>query len=253
MSVDVEAHDQACVVTMRWPEKRNALGPDEVDALAGALEEAARTDRAAVVLTGEGAFCSGGDLRAFSELSRTASVDAIRDVVYGRVQHVVRQLGSCPVPTIAAVDGPAIGLGMDLALACDILFVGADGWLQQGWARAGLIPGVGGAAFLHARHPSLLWRLVAEQPRLDAAACDDLRIAERADGGALTSALDRARALARVRRPVLEAYAELVRPLRWPTEEHFSACAAHQAEFIGSAEFREFSTAALRRSGGSRP
>src|SRR6202034_3400036 len=109
----------------------------------------------------------GGDLESFAELSAQTTVRELRSRIYGDVQALVRSLWSCPVPTFAAVDGPAIGLGFDLALACDGRFFGPAGYVQQGWARAGLIPGIGGIALLSRCGSDLLWRLVADQPRLN--------------------------------------------------------------------------------------
>ncbi|HVT67663.1 MAG TPA: enoyl-CoA hydratase/isomerase family protein, partial [Trebonia sp.] len=125
MPVTATEAGPAWVVTLDWPEKRNSLGPEDTAEVAAAIEEARGKARSALVLTGSGAFCAGGDLRAFSEVSRTMAVEQIRDTVYGRVQRMVRALAECPVPTIAAVDGPAVGLGFDLALACDMRFVGS--------------------------------------------------------------------------------------------------------------------------------
>ena len=61
---------------------------------------------------------------------------------------MIRTLMAVPVPTIAAVDGAAVGMGMDLALACDSRFIGTTGWMRQGWARYGAIPATGGLVFL---------------------------------------------------------------------------------------------------------
>jgi enoyl-CoA hydratase len=245
VSVDVQFSEYAATVTMRWPERRNALGPEDVVEVAEALEAAARGGRSAVVLTGEGAFCAGGDLRGFSRLSQEESVDHIRDVVYGRVQRMVRALAECPVPTIAAVDGGAVGLGMDLALACDMRFIGPSGFLQQGWARAGLIPGTGGAALLHRLNPAVGWKLLAEQPRLDADSCVQLALGEAAPSSALEAAGERARLLAGIDPEVLAAYVTLVRPLGRPSHEHFAACADFQSRFIGSERFRSMTAALL--------
>lgn len=246
MTVEVALTEHAAVVTLRWPELRNALGPETVNEVADALEQAAASGRAAVVLTGEGAFCAGGDLKGFADLSASSPAEHIRDVVYGRVQRMIRVLADSPVPTIAAIDGPAVGLGMDLALACDMLLVGPRGWLQQGWARAGLIPGTGGAALLHRLNPAIGWQLLAEQSRLDGARCVELGLGEIAEGTALACSLTRAEALAALPPEVLRGYVELLRPLGWPQEEHFAACARLQSGFIGSERFRLMAQELLR-------
>jgi enoyl-CoA hydratase/carnithine racemase len=238
MSVTCDRSETAAVVTLRWPERRNALGPDDVGEVTAALEQAIASDSAAVVLTGDGAFCAGGDLPGFAKLAETADPTYIRDIVYSRVQAMIRTLAACPVPTIAAVDGPAVGLGMDLALACDMRFVGPAGWMQQGWARVGLITGTGGAALLHRLNPGLGWRLVAEQPRLDGAACERYGLGEAADESGLASALARASALAQLDRDVVEAYVQLMRPLGQPSDDFFRLCAQLQSGFLGSERFR---------------
>jgi len=107
------------------------------------------------VLTGNGAFCAGGNLRGAVERSDLDTSER-RQMVYAAYQGVVRALVDCPVPTVAAVDGPAVGMGFDLALACDSRFVGPDGWCQQGWGRVGLVPGTGGELLLRLRAPNAL-------------------------------------------------------------------------------------------------
>jgi len=248
MGVRVEDHGPATVVTMAWTAKRNALGPAEADALAQAVREAGERNGSAVVVTGDGAFCAGGDLPTIAEVTRELSVDEIRKTVYGRFQAVVRALRDCPVPTIAAVDGPAIGLGMDIALACDTRFVGRDGWVQQGWARAGLVPGTGGVALLNRIRQGLVWRLLASQERLGPEECVRLGLADPADGSALDAALSQAEALARVPRDVLGHYAALDRSANWPTSEQFEAAARIQGGLIGSKRFRDFAERMLARS-----
>ena len=251
MSVHLRREGDAAVVTLDWPEKRNALSSDDALEVATAIDDAGATGAAAVVLTGAGAFCSGGDLRFFSELSARLSVVEIRERVYEHVHSMIRSLRAVPVPTIAAVDGPAIGLGLDLALACDTRLIGPAGWLRQGWAAAGLIHGTGGMAMLERLRPGLVWRLLATHERLDAAACDALGLGEVADGDAIAAAVSRAGELARVPRAALEAYVALGRPERWPSEEHFAASADAQAALIGSERFREFSRGMLE--GARRP
>lgn len=245
MGVEMTVNGAAAVVTMSWTDRRNALGPQDACAIAEALTEAGRQDVAAIVLTGDGAFCAGGDLPTFAEISASRTVDDIRRHVYRDVQSVIRALRAAPLPTIAAVDGAAVGLGMDLALACDSRFVGPRGWMMQGWARAGLITGTGGVGFLEWLRPGVLWKLIAEQPRLDGPYCEQLAIGEVGSPTAMDAALARANQLADTDREVLEAYVVLDRENRWPPAEHFYMCADYQARFIGSQRFRELSAELL--------
>ena len=91
--------------------------------------------------------------------------DVVRDAVYGRFQRLPRTILSAPVPVFAAVDGPAVGLGMDLALMCDDRFIGPKGWLRQGWGALGLVPGTGGELLLRRLAPNLIWQLLGSGER----------------------------------------------------------------------------------------
>jgi 2-(1,2-epoxy-1,2-dihydrophenyl)acetyl-CoA isomerase len=247
--VRVTREDHCAIVELDWQASRNALGPDEVVELADAIDAAGRLDGiAAVVIAGRGkAFCAGGDLKKISELTADLSGEQITDVVYTRFHSLVRALRAVPVPTIAAVDGAAIGLGMDLVLACDIRLIGDSGYLAQGWAQAGLITGTGGAAFLERLRPGLTWQLLSQEPaRLDAARASSLGLAEAMDGSALDAARLRAATLALLPAPTLRGYVELERPLRWPTGEFLADCARLQGSLLASEEFRGFVSRVLR-------
>jgi enoyl-CoA hydratase/carnithine racemase len=239
VSVEVEERDDGIVtVWINWPEKRNALGPSDTRDVGEAIERAASLAATGVILTGVGAFCAGGDLEQFAELSRTSTAHDVRTRIYTNVHSVLRSIRACPVPVAAAVDGPAVGLGLDYALACDMCFVGTDGWMQQGWALAGLVHGAGGSAFVQRAGAQTLWKLIAEQPRLDGKDAQRLQLGEAVDGKALDAAVDRFHQLAQLPREVLEAYTTLFRDQRWPSEEFFGLCADFQAEFIASETFR---------------
>jgi enoyl-CoA hydratase/carnithine racemase len=158
--------DGVLEVRLTWPEVRNALGPDEADELTERLTEAEDERCRAVVLSAEGrAFCAGGNLRAVAELARQGE-EMVRQRIYRSYQGLVRRIRSLPVPVLAAVDGPAIGLGFDLALACDLRFFGRDGWVQQGWASVGLIPAVGGFHLVRSiAGRQAAWELMTERDR----------------------------------------------------------------------------------------
>jgi enoyl-CoA hydratase/carnithine racemase len=84
-----------------------------------------------------------------------------------------------------------VGLGLDYALACDMCFIGSKGWLQQGWALAGLVHGAGGSAFIQKASAPALWRLIAEQERLDGEKAQRLNLGEAVDGRAFDAAIAR--------------------------------------------------------------
>jgi len=238
------------IITLRWPEKRNSLAPEDAREVAKAITDASAAADC-VVLTGDGAFCSGGDLRRFAEISASVDHATLRDHVYGDIQAMMRSIEASPVPVIAAVDGAAVGLGLDLALACDMCFVGPDGWLQQGWGRAGLIAGTGGIAFLQRLHPRLIWRMLAEQERLSAERCAELGLAEMGKPTAREAAICRAEQLAAIGRDVLSTYTVLARAQTWPDTAHMRHSAESQARYIGSTQFRELAARIL--SGQRRP
>ncbi|MFC0533394.1 enoyl-CoA hydratase/isomerase family protein [Phytohabitans kaempferiae] len=237
MGVEMTVEGPWAQVTLDWPEKRNALAPPDAVRLAEALVEAGKCAVSAVLLTGNGAFCSGGDLRTFAEIGRGGVPEQIATIVYGKIQAVVRALRDCPVPTIAAVDGAAVGLGMDLALACDMRFVGERGWLRQGWGRAGLIAAGGGGFFLAQHGDTLPWTLLASQERLDSSQAAALGLAEAAPGEAIAAARARAQELAEVPEQALRGYVALHRSVRWPPQSYLDECARRQAELICSEQF----------------
>jgi enoyl-CoA hydratase/carnithine racemase len=247
MGVRVERHGKAVVVTLAWPETRNAIGPAEADEVAAAVRSAGEQARGAVVLTGEKAFCSGGHLPVIAEISRTHTQEEIRDTVYSRFQGMVRALREAPVPTIAAVDGAAVGLGLDLALACDVRLVGERGWVQQGWARAGLVAGTGGVGLLGRVRQGLLWELLATGDRIGPAECERLGVGTPVDGSALAAALVRAETYGALERDVLGHYVELDRSATWPAPEHFTESARIQSGLIASERFRTFAAKVLAR------
>ena len=247
MGVLVARQGPAAVVTMSWPEQRNALGPDEARQVSDALRQAAETpDVAGVVLTGEGAFCAGGNLKAASTRVEMPPEER-RTLVYGAFQGLIQTLVGLPVPTVAAVDGPAVGMGLDLALACDSRFIGPDGWCRQGWARIGLIPGTGGELLLRMRAPGALWRLLDGQPKVGADLAERLGIGEATDGTtARDAALRRVESYAVYSAATIGGYVRLNRSeLRARLPEHQAECLATQLELLSDPAFRDRARAAL--------
>ncbi len=155
--------DAVAVLTLTRPDRLNAIGTDTLAALDAALTTLEADDSVrAFVITGEGrAFCAGADIDELSGLDGAAGfarfVHAFTDVLDRLEQH--------PKPSVAAVDGAALGGGLELALACDLRVASDRARLGVPEIRLGLLPGAGGTQ----RLPRLLPRGVALQMLLTGA------------------------------------------------------------------------------------
>lgn len=240
MPVRFERDEGVVTLTLDWPERRNAIGPAEATELTDAINSLDPSTVDVLILAGNGAFCAGGDLPSISAAVEGQSPQHVAELIYGQFQGMVRALQNTLFPTIAALDGPAIGLGADLALACDMRFVGAKGWLQQGWARIGLVSGTAGVIMMQQIAPGETWRFLVEQPRLDGADCARLGFAEQADGTAIDAARARAVALMKMPRPAVRGYVEILRRSVRISDVDFEACARLQGSLLTSESFRRF-------------
>jgi 2-(1,2-epoxy-1,2-dihydrophenyl)acetyl-CoA isomerase len=240
MGANCTRDDRTAVVTLDWPERRNALGPAEAAELTAQLAKLADDPQvSAVVLTGNGAFCAGGDLHAIRELAEQGP-DAVRDAVYGVFQNLVLTMTALPVPLIAAVDGAAVGLGLDLALACDRRLIGPRGRLAQGWGQVGHIAGTGGVHLLTRLSPVALWEMLGSAERVTPERAERLGLATAAPDGALAAASADAERLAQIPRPALLGYVELSRAaLRKSLEAHLQECLRLQVALITAPDFLE--------------
>jgi enoyl-CoA hydratase/carnithine racemase len=139
-------------LTMSQPETRNALtGNTAVDEFVQACDEI-RRDRSVrvVILTGEGpVFSSGGNVKDMQRFfQQQISADAIREEYRNGIQRLPRALYNLDVPVIAAVNGPAVGAGLDLACMCDIRIASEKATFAESFVRVGIVPGDGGAWLL---------------------------------------------------------------------------------------------------------
>ncbi|MDB5512145.1 MAG: enoyl-CoA hydratase [Enterovirga sp.] len=151
--VRLDIRGAVAVITLNRPELRNALsGTAMIDALVGTIEHVSRTDSVRVaILTGEGtAFSSGGDLKQLRANADLAAREPSRVVEWyrGGIQRIPLAIAALEVPLIAAVNGPAVGAGCDLACMCDIRIAGRSARFAESFVKLGLIPGDGGAWFL---------------------------------------------------------------------------------------------------------
>jgi enoyl-CoA hydratase/carnithine racemase len=146
LTYDVD--DGIATITLDRPDVYNAFSRNTVLELNDAIRTAGDDDRAyVVVLTGAGdGFCAGADTTEMPDWDDQSPEE------YGAflwiIQQVVGNLRGMAKPSIAAVNGPAIGAGCDFALACDLRVVGPEGVMREGFVNVGLVPGDGGAWLL---------------------------------------------------------------------------------------------------------
>jgi enoyl-CoA hydratase/carnithine racemase len=114
---------------LQRPERRNALNTELVEGLREAIELAASEDVRAIVLTGQGTvFCAGADL----------SGDAFAADYPERLIALHKSIDQAPMPVIGAINGPAIGAGLQLAMICDLRVVAPEAFFQFPVAKYGL-------------------------------------------------------------------------------------------------------------------
>jgi len=145
--VTTERVARTLIVTLARPEARNALTLDVVRALRSALDEAAgdASVRCVILTGGGGHFCAGADLRKnMEDPAVMQKADEYIDEFHGLIRAIVR----CPKPTVAMVDGAAVGFGADMALACDLRVVSTRSYVQEKFVGIGLMPDGGGTFWL---------------------------------------------------------------------------------------------------------
>jgi len=148
----VAAGDQAATITLNRPEARNAYSEEMCRQLCAALDQCEDDPGVrAVVLTGAGAaFHAGGDVKAMRARSGMFAGDPaeLRRRYLDGIQAVPRRIATFRKPLICAINGPAIGAGLDLACMCDLRVAARSAKLGSTFVRVGLVPGDGGAFFL---------------------------------------------------------------------------------------------------------
>jgi 2-(1,2-epoxy-1,2-dihydrophenyl)acetyl-CoA isomerase len=156
MSILYEKSDGIALITLNRPDRLNALNDEMIAAWASALEDARKDSSVYVVIvTGSGkAFCSGADLKGGLGLSEiyedednppaSEHISWLRDGVH----KVPRAVSLLDKPYIAAINGLAIGAGMDMASMCDIRIGSEASRFSTGYLNVGIIPGDGGCFLL---------------------------------------------------------------------------------------------------------
>ncbi len=148
----LEQHGQILHVILDRPAKKNAFGGTMREDLAHALEAAARLfesdDVRVLIIRGAGgSFCAGGDVANLLRMKEADDGAGLLELL-ARGERVVRAIRAFPGPVIAAIDGPAVGAGLTLALACDLRICSGRSKLGMAFVRVGLHPDWGGSWML---------------------------------------------------------------------------------------------------------
>jgi enoyl-CoA hydratase len=217
VALHVERRDAVAVLTLDDPERRNALTTDLVDAIVSAIAECEADDGVgAVVVTGAPpAFCSGADVSALGAMGAHDGRDA--DKVRG-IYDGFLSVRDCTLPTVAAVNGAAVGAGFNLALCCDVRLAGASARFDARFARIGLHPG--------GNHLWMLERVVGPQAtaamnlfgeRVDGARAAELGLAWRCvdDDALLDEAVAFAARAVEVPRELARSVKQTLREVPW--------------------------------------
>ena len=149
----IEKQDKVATVTLNRPEILNAVGPQLHWELAHIFEDLERDEEVyATVLTGAGrGFCSGGERGREAERQQQDQLPALRQT-FQEARKIIYDFLDMEKPIIAAVNGPAVGLGATIALFCDIIIASEHARFGDTHVRVGVVAGDGGA---------IIWPLLA--------------------------------------------------------------------------------------------
>lgn len=146
----VERIGKVGVITLNRPNQMNAFTDTMVNRWADILNELRDDpDVNVIIVTGQGtqAFCSGGDLHTLTD---SLNGDALgrKNELWTNIHRVAFAMEQIDKPTIAAINGVAVGAGLDMALLCDLRFMSNTARVSEGYVKIGLVPGDGGAYLL---------------------------------------------------------------------------------------------------------
>lgn len=145
-AVLVSVQNHIATITMNRPQSLNSMNEALVDGLHAALTNVEKEpDIKCVVLTGSGkAFCAGGDLPFLETLKDTN----VKKAFITKVGQIAKRITTIEKPVIAMVNGVAAGAGVNLMLACDLIYAVDTAKFAQSFSKVGLIPDCGGLYFL---------------------------------------------------------------------------------------------------------
>lgn len=243
------ADDGVATITLNRPDKRNAISPEMIRDLLGALDEAERGPARAVILTGAGtAFCAGMDLEALRNLSTQTQEQHVADAE--SMGKMFYRVYSFPKPLIAAVNGAAIAGGTGLATLADFTLAVPEATFGYTEARIGFLPAVVSVFLLRQVGEKIARELLLTGRIVDAAEAHRLGLVT--EIVAADKLLDAARELGRTLAALSPTSLALTKRLilRWNEKEiqRDLAVAIHEsAEIRRTTDFREGLSAFLEK------
>lgn len=234
--------DGVATIALDRQDRMNAISPTLLSELRTALDQAVSDGARALILTGEGrAFCSGADL--VGDDGQIGLPDDLGLLLDSHYHPVVEALAALPIPIVTAINGPAVGAGLSLALAGDIVLAARSSYLLLAFVNIGLVPDAG-ATWLVAkgagRAKALEMALLGDRmPAEDAVAAglvnrvvDDAAIQDEARAVAAKLAKMPTKAIGMIRRQVASA-------LNQPLSEVLEIERVNQREAGRTRDFRE--------------
>lgn len=152
-TIQLEIQNTVAILTLNNPDQRNPISDlDTVDAFVEAIESIQNhQDIRCLIITGAGsAFSSGGNIKHMlnKEGMFSGGANDVRENYAKVIQRIPLALHKTNIPTIAAVNGPAVGAGCDLAMYCDMRVASTKAVFAESFIKVGIIPGDGGAWIL---------------------------------------------------------------------------------------------------------
>ncbi|TXJ07273.1 MAG: enoyl-CoA hydratase [Aeromicrobium sp.] len=240
--VTLESHGDVRVLTLDSPEHLNALNWSLLDSIKSAVKNIEEDrDARALVVTGAGrAFCAGADLETvFGD--RTRPIRVLRDQLKAMYESFLG-IVELSIPTVAAVNGPAVGAGLNIALACDLIITSPKATLAPTFSSIGLHPGGGCTWLLNQRiGPALTKKILFDGQSLDADTALALGISQEINDDPLARAIEIASNWAGKSPTVMRDIKSSVAIARdGSLEESVDFEALAQADSLRSAEFELF-------------
>jgi len=179
MSVRFEVEQGIARVTLARPEVRNALNDEVMLRVEEALERSAKDpDIRVIVLTGEGkAFSAGADLDYMRKIAQAGTEGNKRDA--RQMGALFHKIAASPKPVVARVGGPAIGGGVGLMAACDVVVAVEEAFFQFSEVRLGLVPAVISPFCIRRMGPAIAQRLFLTAEKIDAQSAQRVGLVDR--------------------------------------------------------------------------